>query len=210
MEEVWKEIPDFPDYKISTLGNIMSKKSGDWVQLCPCPNTYGYMVIDLSKNNKRFQRRVNRLMGLTFLPNPDNLPTIDHIDMVRTNNHLSNLRWATYKTQSMNRITTRRDITEIDPVERQKLVAASNIKKNMDTKKYYCETCHMSFQCKSALKEHANSPTHLRILNFKPTSELCCIPCGLNFKDKWDRNRHINRPPHKKRMENIATHISSS
>ena len=210
MEEVWKEIPDYPDYKISTLGNIMSKKSGDWVQLCPCPNTYGYMVVDLCKNNKRFQRRVNRLMGLTFLPNPDNLPTVDHIDVDRTNNHLSNLRWATYKTQAMNRRNTFRDITETDPKERNKLVSAAIIKNNIDTKKFYCETCHMAFGCKSDLKNHFDSPTHIRILNFKPTSELCCIPCGLNFKDNYDKNRHINRSPHKKRMENIANHSGAS
>jgi hypothetical protein len=48
---------------------------------------------------------VHRLLGICFIPNPENKPCIDHIDRDRTNNKLSNLRWATYKENVLNRET---------------------------------------------------------------------------------------------------------
>ena len=206
MEEIWKEIPDFPDYKISTLGNIMSKKSGDWVYLHPFFDNY--MRVNLYNKNKTKLCGVHRLMGLTFLPNPDNLPTVDHIDRNETNNNLSNLRWATYKTQAMNRSFTRDDITETDPKKRQKICSDQSLQRIIDTKKYYCKICHIACQSQFKLDIHLDSPIHHRILNFKPTSELYCIPCGFNFRDKTGSDRHLEGPTHKKRMENIAIHTS--
>ena len=46
---------------------------------------------------------VHRLLGMVFIPNPDNKPCIDHIDKNKLNNDLSNLRWATYKENNDNR-----------------------------------------------------------------------------------------------------------
>lgn len=46
---------------------------------------------------------VHRLIAETFLENPDDKPTVDHIDRNRENNRLDNLRWATYKEQQLNR-----------------------------------------------------------------------------------------------------------
>jgi len=47
---------------------------------------------------------VHRLIAETFLDNPENKPTVDHIDRNRENNNLANLRWATYSEQQQNRI----------------------------------------------------------------------------------------------------------
>lgn len=47
--------------------------------------------------------KVHRLIALTFLPNPENKPTVDHIDRNKENNNLSNLRWASYKEQGQNK-----------------------------------------------------------------------------------------------------------
>jgi hypothetical protein len=62
----------------------------------------GYFVVTLSKNKKAIVKYIHRLMGIQFIPNPENKPTIDHIDRNPQNNSLENLRWATYKEQCEN------------------------------------------------------------------------------------------------------------
>jgi hypothetical protein len=201
MEEVWKIVDGFPDYKISTFGNIMSKKWGDWVSLHPYPDSDGYLRVCISNiNKKRFWFSIHRLMGMAFIPNPDNLPTVDHIDVDNTNNDLSNLRWATYKTQLMNRTITRHDITETDPKKRKAILDKELQQKNIDSKKYYCEMCNIACHCESALQEHLISIPHLRILNFKPTTADYCRPCGVNYQNKSHKQRHLEGPKHKRIM----------
>lgn len=53
------------------------------------------MFVTLHKNSKKKIFRVNRLVALTFIPNPNNLPEVDHADGRPFNNHVTNLRWVT-------------------------------------------------------------------------------------------------------------------
>lgn len=209
MEEIWKEIPDFPDYKISTLGNMQSKKWGYWNPLNPGPDKYGYLRVQLYDRNKKVRNcGIHRLLGIVFIPNPDNLPTIDHIDTNNRNNDLSNLRWATYKTQVMNRSNTRHDITETDPEVRDRISTYESFQRNIDSKKYYCKTCPLACQSQYALDKHLATDIHHRILNFKPTTAHYCRPCGSSLSCPSALKKHLEGPTHKKRMENIATHTS--
>lgn len=57
-----------------------------------------YMCVELCGKKKK----IHVLLALTFLDNPENLPTVDHIDQNKLNNDLSNLRWASWKTQVEN------------------------------------------------------------------------------------------------------------
>lgn len=93
------QLTDFPTYEINRAGivrNIKTKR--------PLKQELrdGYYKVNLFKDGKNYIRSVHRLLGLTFIPNPDNLPLIDHIDRDKTNNHLDNLRWATVKTNVNN------------------------------------------------------------------------------------------------------------
>ena len=102
MEE-WRLIPDFENYEVSNFGNV---RRGERV-LKPRRRTepYGYIEVSmgLCKNNKQKFFTVSRLVAAAFVPNPDGKPTVDHIDRDSTNNHVSNLRWATQHEQNMNR-----------------------------------------------------------------------------------------------------------
>ena len=113
--EIWKQMSNFENYEISNLGNLRNFKTKKHLSLKP--NKYGYITISIADNNrKRKSCRIHRLVGKAFLPNPDNLPTIDHINRNRADNRLENLRWASYKEQAKNSVPTkpRKQIEAID------------------------------------------------------------------------------------------------
>lgn len=60
-----------------------------------------YMSISLKKE-KYYHLSIHRLLGINFIPNPDNLPIIDHINRNSLDNRLENLRWTTYNINNQN------------------------------------------------------------------------------------------------------------
>jgi hypothetical protein len=98
MEE-WRTIIDYPDYEVSSLGQV---RRGDRI-LKTSDNQHGYNQVLLRKNNKSYSRKVHRLVGEAFLPNPDNKKEVDHIDRNKTNNVITNLRWATRSENCLNK-----------------------------------------------------------------------------------------------------------
>lgn len=96
-----KIINGFPDYTINTEGQVWSNKSNKFLK--PRITKEGYKQYTLTPpEGKVKQKYSHRLVGEAFIPNPDNLPTIDHINRHRFNNRVSNLRWASSKTQAEN------------------------------------------------------------------------------------------------------------
>jgi hypothetical protein len=93
-------------YQINRNGEVMNilsrtnSKAGKILKLYTLKTGYG--KICLWKNGKCKNYLIHRLLGLQFIPNPENKPTIDHIDRNRQNNSLENLRWATYAEQNEN------------------------------------------------------------------------------------------------------------
>ena len=60
-------------------------------------NIKGYLRVELSKNGERKKCSVHRLVAQTFIPNPENLPEVNHIDEDKTNNRVDNLEWKWHK-----------------------------------------------------------------------------------------------------------------
>ena len=94
-------------YTITEDGRMYSNRSRKWLK--PSTDRYGYLYYVVSINGERFTVKAHRAVALCYIPNPDNKPTVDHIDGNRTNNIVSNLRWATYKEQQSNEVTVERN-----------------------------------------------------------------------------------------------------
>lgn len=104
MEEIWKTIEDYPNYEVSTFGNIKNKTTNNI--LTPRKTSHGYLRINIQKNNKYKSFYVHRLVANIFIPNPENKPTVNHIDACTSNNNLINLEWATMSEQNKHKIKT--------------------------------------------------------------------------------------------------------
>ena len=101
MNEIYRNIEDFDNYEISNFGNVRNKKTNKILK----PNiSKGYYKVDLCKNGKRTTKTIHKLVADAFLENLENKPCVDHIDNDRLNNNISNLRWATNKENSRNKI----------------------------------------------------------------------------------------------------------
>lgn len=97
IREEWRDIESFQGrYKVSSFGNILStnyNKTGLPKILKPFTNKGKYYQVTLE--GKRYS--VHRLVAQAFLPNPNNLPYINHKDENGLNNHIDNLEWCTAK-----------------------------------------------------------------------------------------------------------------
>ena len=101
MEEEYKVIEGFNNYAVSNLGNVKNIKTGRILK--SWDNTDGYLILDFKMNGKRKSAKIHRLVAEAFIPNPENKECVDHIDRVRNNNNVNNLRWATKSENSINK-----------------------------------------------------------------------------------------------------------
>lgn len=119
MEE-WRNIKGYEGlYEVSNQGRIRSLvrkvtyKDGRVYfykskVLKPSKDRYGYYFVNLCKEGKRTPKSIHRLIAEAFIPNPENKRDIDHINTIRTDNRIENLRWATRSENCLNPITNER------------------------------------------------------------------------------------------------------
>jgi hypothetical protein len=109
-------------YEISNHGKI--RRASDHLDMSNfCDKQKGYELINLVRQDtndktRKVKRGVHRLVANSFLQNPQNSPTVDHINRNSMDNHLSNLRWATHTEQNQNQDHTgRTNLADRIPVE---------------------------------------------------------------------------------------------
>lgn len=93
-------------YSVSTLihrsnGRIYNKRG---VKIQPALDAYGYLRCTFSNKGKRQSVYVHRLVAMAYIPNPENKPTVNHINGNKTDNRVENLEWATQHEQKAHAI----------------------------------------------------------------------------------------------------------
>jgi hypothetical protein len=102
INEQWRTISGYLNYQVSNIGRVRNTTTGRVRKLST--GHAGYLGLTLPLNGKLVYLKVHRLVALEFLPNPNNKPTVDHIDnKAILNNTIHNLRWATRGEQGGNR-----------------------------------------------------------------------------------------------------------
>ena len=92
-EEVWVDIIDFPGYQVSNTGKVRNVK--DFRLLGQQLNKAGYYTVVLRRDLESYTCLVHRLVAIAFIPNPDNLPIVNHKDENTINPNVENLEWCT-------------------------------------------------------------------------------------------------------------------
>lgn len=185
---MFKQIPNYENFLINEEGVV---KAPDGHILSQNDNGKGYRTVSLNRQSKY----VHRLVAQTFLPNPDNLPCVDHIDTDKSNNNVSNLRWCSYKTNNTNPITQEKGkLTRQTPEFKERM-------KKM-----------------GAAMSGANNPanTHpesniFRNNNPQPKKLVICIETGVIYESACEASKatgicrsHINSVCNKKPRHNTA------
>ena len=97
-KETYKPVAGYEGkYSVSNLGNVYSHLTERVLR--PCKEGCGYLTVVLYDNGKKWQVGVHRLVARAFVPNPENKPTVNHLNENKEDNRASNLGWATMKEQ---------------------------------------------------------------------------------------------------------------
>jgi hypothetical protein len=99
MEE-WRQISDFPNYNVSSFGNVINVKTNKMLRLC---NKGGYYNVSLTNENNYKTFKVHRLVAAAFIENTENKPEVNHKDKNKLNNNIINLEWMTRHENNIHR-----------------------------------------------------------------------------------------------------------
>lgn len=103
MQEIWKDIKDYPNYQISNFGrvkalkfysNIHKKYYDRELILKEKTNRFGYKFVGLSNENGRKSKMIHRLVAEHFIEKKINNYEVNHIDGNKSNNRVDNLEWC--------------------------------------------------------------------------------------------------------------------
>ena len=154
-------------YRVSRCGSIISKRFNR--PLKPSVSSSGYFSVSISIEGDVTTHLVHRLVAEPWVPNPMNLPQINHIDGDKLNNHIDNLEWCTgpYNMQEAIRLGLRKD----------KGVDNSNCKTDEDTVHKICN-----------LLQDGLMTAKIRDMGFN-----CRLVEHIKYKDNWTHiSKHYN------------------
>lgn len=109
--EIWKDINGYEGlYQVSNKGNVRSLITNKNLKQA---DLRGYKRVVLSKNNEVKTKQVHRLVAEAFIDNREGKQQVDHINCLRDDNRVENLRWTTPKENNQNPLTKAKHIGKL-------------------------------------------------------------------------------------------------
>ena len=102
------EIQGFNDYLIYPDGKVFSKKSNKYLKQAKGRSPYKFVILQSDKKKKNYS--IHRLVAIHYIPNPDNKPEVDHINRIKDDNRVENLRWVTRSENANNTSVNSRNL----------------------------------------------------------------------------------------------------
>lgn len=111
INERWLSIDGYFRYSVSNCGRVRNDTTGRILR--PAVGKHGYQFVCLSENGKVKTHLIHRLVANEWLDNLEDADhnQVDHIDRVKTNNHIGNLRWVTRSKNQRNRTTSKNNVS---------------------------------------------------------------------------------------------------
>ncbi len=139
----WRKIPDIcSDYEINERAEIRSKKYGTWRPIKIMLGKVGYFVFAESNRGVVKKHLVHRCLAKAFIPNPRNLPEVNHKNLIRTDNDLENLEWVTHaenmRHASSHGLMRRIKLSQEDVEKIRHLAATTNLSQAAIARQFGC------------------------------------------------------------------------
>ena len=134
-----KDIPGYEGlYAITSCGKIWSYRRNQFVKTHK--NNWGYFDVHLYKNGNHKVFKVHRLVAQAFIPNPNNLPEVNHKDENKSHNYLNNLEWCTSKYNQNYGTRNERISKKCKCIETNKIYNSTH-KVRKFVRDFYCKIC---------------------------------------------------------------------
>ena len=154
MEEEWRDVVGYEGlYQVSNFGRVKSLPRNGTVNMVrilrPNIKKTGYINYALQKNNALKTFLAHRLVAQAFMPNPDNLPQVNHIDGDKTNNRVDNLEWCT----QLENIRHRSEVLDVHGGSPRKKVYCAELNRNFNSISEAAKFCGI---CSSGIRDVCN------------------------------------------------------